>query len=242
MEVLCITATKNRHTHLEKLVQCFLNQDYEGKHTLLIYNNSDTPQSLWKELEKGNKQVILINNHINLKTYKPYTNLGSIYNDILFYVRQAIHDGRINPLIVNHMDDDDFFLPNHITEGVKGYKKGGLLAYKPSHSYYKSAEGTSLAANVLEPSIFVNYAYLATAGYWDRNVDLHHRWLQPLIEGSQISVQEDGQPTFIYDWSGEINTWKTSGDPHNPNNFSNYEKHSQDIGDGIITPTLLKIT
>ena len=217
-----------------------MDQDYEGKHTLIIYNNSEIPQSLCKELENlsGNKQVILINNCINLKTYKPYINLGSIYNDILFFVREAVHEGRINPQIVNHMDDDDTFLPNHISEGVKGYLKAGKLAYKPLQSYYKSPKDMVLATNVLEPSIFVNYAYLATAGYWDRNVDLHHRWLQPLIDGGEIVAAEDGTPTFIYDWSANIPTWKTSGDPHNPNNFSNYERYSQDNGDLIITPKI----
>lgn len=231
--VIAICATKNRHTHLEKLVRCFLDQDYEGPHTLLIYNNAFETQELAKINLPENKKIILINNCMDLKTGLAYTNLGSVYRDALEFLTERYD-------VATHMDDDDVYLPNHISEGVNGI--GYNFAYKPYESYYLDSTGLTRQANVLEPSIFVDFKYLKSQGYFETNVNLHHKWLQPLLERNLIQVHKDGLPTFIYDWSGMIPTWKTSGDPNNPENFNNYTKNSKDWGDRIITPVDKSIT
>lgn len=241
MEVLGISATKNRHQHIEKLVSCFLQQDYEGKHSLLIYNNAEQEQRLdrgdgftWHE---GNKSIYLHNCPASRKG-TCYTNLGEIYNDILYLI------GAFDPnTLVNHMDDDDIFLPNHFKEGVSGYTKGSLSgkkAYKPAKSWFKTENHCRLDSNVLEPSIFVNLMHLLEYGYRETNADSHHQWLTPLIVNNQIFIDPTGMPTFVYDWSGEIPVWKTSGDPNNPKNFENYTNYSKDYGDQIITPISLE--
>ena len=232
--VIAICATKNRHTHLEKLVRCFLDQDYEGSHTLLIYNNAFESQELGKIDLPSNKKIILINNCMDLKTGMAYTNLGSVYRDALEFLTEDYD-------IATHMDDDDVYLPNHISEGVKGMSFD-YLAYKPATSYYLDSTGLTEQSNVLEPSIFVNFKYLKDAGYFETNVNLHHKWLKDLLETNKILVAKDGLPTFIYDWSGIIPVWKTSGDPDNPENFNNYTKNSKDWGDRIITPVDKSIT
>lgn len=232
MIVLCITATSGRHWCMERTLGMFLNQDYIGKHILLIYNNSDVSLELNLNNLPENKEVILINNYKSKTTRMPYNNLGEIYMDCLDYIEKL----DLKPDIINHMDDDDIYLKNHISEGVNGYVKGSLLAYKPKKSYYKDLNGVSLVENVLEPSIFVNYNHLKNHGYYQRSVDLHHKWLQPLIETNQIFVDPNGPATFIYDWNHEVPIWKTSGDPYNPENFNNYKKTSKDHGDGILTP------
>ena len=242
--VIAICTTKNRHTHLEKLVRCFLDQDYEGPHTLLIYNNAFESQELGKIDLPENKKIILINNCMDLKTGMAYTNLGSVYRDALQFLTEDYD-------IATHMDDDDVYLPCHISEGVKGLERGeaklGIIrtncfAYKPAKSYYLDSIGLTEQVNTLEPSIFVNYKYLREAGYFETNVDLHHKWLNALNVGSRIFVDEDGPATFIYDWSGMIPVWKTSGDPNNPENFNNYTKNSKDWGDRLITPVDPAIT
>lgn len=227
-----ITATKNRHTCLERVVTCFIKQDYEGDSTLLIYNNSSVPLELSPSLVyPKNKSIWLINNHIDYTTKKPYTNLGSIYMDALLHIPQGVD-------VVSFMDDDDIFLPHYVSSGVKGWekaKKEGKLAYKPKRSYYKDSRGITMAENVLEPSIFVDAVHLKKHGFNETNVDSHHKWLSPLVSEDKILVDGSGVPTFIYDWSGNIPVWKTSGDPNNPKNFENYANWSQDVGDGIIS-------
>jgi len=228
MNVLAICATKNRHAHLEKLVRCFLEQDYEGHATLLIYNNSLHDLKI-DDNSPANRRIILINNYIDKETKKPYDNLGSIYTDALSYVDFDVD-------IATHMDDDDIYLPSHIRSGVEGIEKSGLKAYKPLHSFYLDGRGLHLVNNVMEPSIFVKWNALKMYGYNKTNVDIHHKWLKPLLEEKQILADPEGKATFIYDWSGKIPTFKTSGFVDVNNVFDVYTQRSRDIGDGFIEP------
>jgi len=155
--VYCITATKNRHTQLERVVRFFLNQTYEGRMVHLIYNNAPSVLRLNKNLPPD--KFLLINNHLHLGTGKPYTTLGDIYNDILKFLPPDAE-------IITFMDDDDIYLPEHIEEGIKGLERGGLLSYKPQKSWYKhgKAEAT-LVENTLEPSIFVKASHIREYGF-----------------------------------------------------------------------------
>lgn len=236
MEVIAICATKGRHFHLERTLGFFLNQDCSLHHSLIIYNNSDVKQELDVNTIKNlpfNKSVYLVNSSQNLIKKTPYSSLGEIYNDILLLKPFFTEDS-----IICHFDDDDIYLPNHISEGVKGLLTGNKKAYKPKKSYYLSYESNVpvLVENVLEPSIFVKYKHLAEYGYGNENVSLHHQWLQPLIDSNEIFVDENGTPTFIYDWSGKIPIWKTSGDSDIIGTFKKYESFSKEHGDKIITP------
>lgn len=234
LHVLGICATKNRVTHLTKVIRCFLEQDYEGESTLLIYNNAKEPQELGEFDIPTNKRIIVVNQSTKIGQERDYNNLGEIYNDILEHIKVFNIVLRFD--LVTHMDDDDTYLPDHFSEGVEGFKRGGLLAYKPEKSWFKTHDKLTLEKNVLEPSIFVDYHYLVSEGYFNRNVDLHHKWVQPLVDNEKFYVDPKGKATFIYDWSGTITVWKTSGDPNNPENFTNYEKNSKDCGTGILLP------
>src|SRR5581483_8100631 len=151
MKVTAILATCGRHTLLERSVGMYIQQDYTGESALLIYNNSNISLNLDPNLSlPPGKEIFLFNMHLDSKTGERYNNLGSIYNDVLQYVPEDTE-------IIYHNDDDDLFLPNHISEGVKGFKRGSKLAYKPAKSYFRHAGGVTLMANTLEPSIFVDY-------------------------------------------------------------------------------------
>jgi hypothetical protein len=139
--------------------------------------------------------------------------------------------------VINFMDDDDVFFPNHVEEGVKGLIKGGKIAYKPQKSYYRQrGNRISLVENVMEPSVFVKAEHVRQAGFGLETTAQHHQWLMPLAYKGEVYVDPEGKPTYICDWGQDIPTFKTSGDPNHPENFLNYEKHSTDKGDGIITP------
>lgn len=232
MKVLAITATSGRHWCMERTLAMFLEQDYKYEHILFIFNNSEVELKLDSIKLPTNKKIILLNQSKSSVTTKKYENLGQIYNDGLLVLEEL----NIEADIVTHMDDDDIYFPDHISEGVKGYIKGNVLAYKPMKSYFHDKDGIHLMNNVLEPSIFVNFYHLKNYGYFETNVNLHHKWLQPLIDDNQIFADKDGKSTFIYDWNVEVPVYKTSGNPNNPNNFEYYKKFSNDNGDGILTP------
>lgn len=226
-KVVLVTATKNRHNQLERVVRFALNQTSDNW-IHLIYNNSSELLKLDENLPKN--KFILINNSISLKTGKPYKTLGEIYTDALKCVPEDCD-------VINFMDDDDIFLPNHVEEGIKGLEKHGVKAYKPLKSWFKYLQNKiELVSNTLEPSIFVKTSSIKEHGFSDETTAQHLKWLNPLVSESQIFADPNGIPTYICDWSQEISTFKTSGDPNNPNNFLNYEMWSQDKGDGIITP------
>lgn len=232
--VLAICATAGRHTCLERSLKLFLNQDYEGNSILLIFNNSEVPQALHLPEKPENKRVILVNSDLNDTTGRNYTSLGEIYTEAF-----KLNDFLKCDLTI-FWDDDDIFLPNHISEGVKGYLKAkelGFIAYKPEYSYYRDRLGVHLAMNTLEPSIFVESSHIKTYGFSPTTSDQHHQWLSPLQTDNKLFVDKEGLATLVYNWGdANIPTFKTSGDPYNLNNFSNYRQFSQDHGDGIVQP------
>ncbi len=225
LKVCLLTCTKNRNKHIKRLVRFILDQTYTN-FVHIIFNNSTTDIRLNENLPKD--KFILVNNSKSLSTRKPYTTLGEIYNDAIRFIPE-------DAKLVNFTDDDDIYLEDHVQEGVDGYIRGGLKAYKPRKSWYKHRNGMDLVENVLEPSIFVEVEHVKKYGFGLESVAQHHKWLNPLVINKEIFV-DDGKPTYICDWSGEIGTFKTSGNPHNVNNFKNYDKNTQDIGDSIITP------
>lgn len=239
--VCCITATCGRHTTLERLVACFMAQDYDGPHTLLIYNNSDVKQELGTFYSgTEDKQVLLVNSDVDQLTGLSYENLGAIYRDALEHVPQGVD-------IITHMDDDDIFLPNHISEGARGYQRAldqdmgmpprTFYAYKPEQSWFRHASGIDRMGNNLEPSIFVDASYIKKYGYKQTTTDQHFGWFGPLLENNELYIDKEGVSTLIYNW-GDVNipTFKTSGNSGNPDNFQNYRIFSQDHGDHIINP------
>lgn len=233
MIITAITCTFNRHSLLERAVACFLEQDYEERHNLLIFNNS--PKVL--ELDKSviipeNKSIILINNDIDRETKENYTNVGDIFRDALTFVPEDTH-------VVTFFDDDDIFLPNHISEGARGMKravKAGKRAYKPYYSYFKYGSKMSIEHNNMEPSIFVDISWIKEKGFRKGVGDYHQGWLDPLKAENKILEDRDGVMTFIYDWSGNNGSYKISGGDNSKAHFRSHHHFSNDIGDSIITP------
>lgn len=210
---------------MERSLRLFLEQDYRDPVTLVVYNNSLVKQKMGIHDIKLNQFIEVWN------ADKKYTNLGEIYNDILQYVYD---DGKS---IITHWDDDDLFLRDHISEGVKGLERGGKTAYKPAKSYFRHGGGTELMSNVLEPSMFVKASHILKYGYAESTTDQHLQWVNKLTSSNEIFVDEAGKPTLIYNWGDtDIPTWKTSGGGANQQSFDNYRAFSQDHGDKILTP------
>lgn len=225
MKTCAITCTSGRHRFLERSVRFFLDQDYEDK-VQLIFQNAPSEQRLNSHLK--NSGIILINQYLSSKTKKPYETLGGIYTDALKYVPEDTE-------VIIFFDDDDIFMPNHISEGIKGLVRGGKRAYKPARSFYKEGSKIQLVSNTLEPSIFVKAAHIREFGFRDTTADQHLSWVNALVSMNEIYQDPSGPPTFCYCW-GEDGVFKTSGNPKDSNNFNQYKKYSHDEGDHLITP------
>ena len=232
--VVAITCTYNRALCLDRCAKFFLDQDYEGEHIHLIYNNSPSKISYPKEVLNtlpSNKKVILINNYKKLSTGQPYSNVGDIFNDAFTFVPSNVD-------VITHMDDDDIFLPNHISEGVKGIERAllqGKKAYKPYYSYFGYGGKIQKSHNTLEPSIFIYYSFMKEHPYRETVVDYNQGWEEPLRNENLILIDEKGVSTFLYDWLGNMNTFKISGAANTHENFVNHKVNSN-IYHPIIQP------
>lgn len=225
-----------RHQHVERVIKCFIDQDYKGEHTLLLYNNSPVPQELSEIILPSHKKIILINNHRDLVTQDDYQSVGDIYRDALSFVPE-------DTTLVNSFDSDDVFLPNHVSEAVKAfqtkilYSNLGILAYKPQKSWFLYGDKIERVENTLEPSIFVDYQYLKTVGFAPVSIRYHQQWLDPLISNRQILVDPEGLSTLLYNWEKNHGTYKISGlNDDTYENFKAHRKYSTDNGDRVLTP------
>jgi hypothetical protein len=232
MSIVLLTCVHGRHRELERVVRCFLNQNYRQPITLVIYNNSPVELSLDPQLVGiPDRPIILINNHLDLVTEQEYDNTGAIFRDALSFIEWE-------PEIINFFDSDDIFLPNHVSEGYMGYRAAQSfndLAYKPNYSYFLYQDTKHLSSNNMEPSIFVNFMYVKVTGFNYVSGAYHQKWLTPLQKDEKIFQPKDGIPTFIYNWGKLHNNHKISGAEDSLQNFRNHRRWENDNGDRIIS-------
>jgi len=205
MNICLITCFFGRHYCVERILKCFLNQDYEGEITLLLYNNCKISQQLDNIKLPKNRHITLINNHLDLQTGEEYTNVGDIFRDALTFVPKECN-------VINHFDSDDIFLPNHVSEGVKGIK------------------------NTFEPSIFVDKNYIIQEGFFPVQASYHQKWLNKLNKEKLIYTPKDGVSTFLYCWQKGHGNHKISGAGDGEENFKSHRNQETENGDGVLSP------
>lgn len=238
--IVLITCFHGRHEKVERIIRCFINQTYTEDVELLLFNNSSVPQKLDYEqigpLLSANKNIRLINNHIDYVTNEPYTNVGDIFRDAVSHVYPGS--------IISFFDSDDIFLPNHVEEGYKGYQRAMLQGcspdkkqgYKPYYSYYLFGDNQiELSHNTMEPSIFTTQDWVFKKGFKKENASYHQGWEEPLKNGGRLFIDKEGVPTFIYDWSKGHGTHKISGLGDTIDNFKAHREYECDHGDGILS-------
>lgn len=218
---------------MKRLVRFYMDQDYRGRSLLFIYNNSPATQKLDTEAIKltGNKAVILINNSLDLRTRKTYKCVGDIHRDALELASQ-----NCTPEIVTFFEDDNFYLPNHISQGMKGMFKAylkNMLGYKPHQSYFNCDTGIALQVDTFEPSFFIDYNFIKEHGFSKTSVSFHYKWIERLLDLGKLFVDTKGRPTFIYNW-GENNLSGQRKDSQAA--ILNHRAQNKDTGNGIITP------
>lgn len=227
MKVTAIMATCGRHRCCERSLTLFLDQDYVDK-KLLIYQNSEISQELDSAVNPD--LVMLVNNSVDLQSGKPYTNLGSIYNDALKFVPSDTD-------VIIFWDDDDLFLDDHISQGINGLIRGGKTAYKPKYSFYRTSnKKLEKWQNTFEPSIFVKAEHIFKYGFFNTTTTQHRKWLDPLELTGDIFIDKNGKSTLIYNWADSFYSYKTSANHSNPDHFNEYREKSLDHGDRVISP------
>lgn len=220
-----LTLTYNRATLLSRALYAFLNQDYEGQMTLLIFNTGKFTELGNFEIP-SNKHIILINDQTT-----EYNSVGAKYTEAIKHLPKGTE-------IVNIQDDDDYHLSFGVRENIAALLKCGKKAYKPGKSYFHYEGKITLESNNLEGSIFMKSSHIKEHGFGQNlSVEYHNQWLLPLIKENEMFIDPEGCPSFVYDWHTPGPIWKMSGLGETKDNFNLSKLHSNDYGNGILIPS-----
>jgi len=223
MSHLQLTLSYNRATLLSRALYAYLQQDCEGKSTMLIFNTGKPYELNIGDLPP-NKEVILINSD------KEYNSVGEKYVEAMKYIPEDC-------TTINLKDDDDFDTSDGMRRALEGLQKSGKSAYKSAKSYFHFQGKITQEGNNLEGSIFMKIEHLRKYGFHtEYSVKYHDAWLLPLLQNKDIQIDENCKPYFVYDWHCPTPTYKMSGLGETEANFQNSQLISNDFGNGILTP------
>lgn len=227
-KVSFVCTTYRRYSCVERIIEQFLQQDYPNVELIIFNTDYEHPMRLSDNLfnDLGQKKFIVINNHLDYVTGKPYTNRGSICWDA---IARATGD------YFMLADDDDVYLPWHIRQAVDGIEANGKDAWKPKNSLFARPGHVELCQNTLEASVIVKMNRIREIGFRTDITGYEGlSWYTKLRDEGQLNEHEEKfVPSYCFNWSdpSEIAGHKQSGDINNPNNFENHKKHSNDFSD-----------
>ncbi len=224
MNVSCIMNTYGRFETVRQSMTFWKQQDYEDKE-LIIFNTAPVPLEL-DDSVKDNHEIRVVNWQTEAGTDIVYSSLGKIREDSIMFSRGDIYIC---------WDDDDMFLPWHISQGIKKLKEHGKPAWKPKRSYFSVDGGETFkyAENSMEASILVDIEYIKEYGFNYESGTEHLKWLIPMRDNGDLVI-EDINPfeSYAYVWGSDLAPHKTSGNVDHPDNFENHKAGSTDFGEG----------
>lgn len=233
--ILWLTCTFGRFKCLQRNLKCYLDQDTQQESVMFICNSGAPLKLPDNFIVPRGKNIYIDNCHLlNIQT------VGEKYAHALHLATQLYPDIDI----INSADDDDIFMPDHLSQGYRGMQLSlsqDKYAYKPKLSYFRYRENGAVKytrnENTYEPSIFVKADWIKEKGYAPVSIKYHQQWLVPLVEQDKILVDLYGKSTLIYNWGDDWQTYKMSGSAtDNQNNFNAHKRSSTDMGNGILTP------
>jgi hypothetical protein len=180
---------------LRKSISYFLSQDYENKE-LVILNNHEVPLSLSEELKSENITVV------NKGASTSVGHFVEMQNEVL----QTLEGDFVIPA----WDDDDMFLPWHISSLVKLFSPEIQAARTHPNLIMFCREGKPVAdvqGNYCEPSNLVRMDFVKKYGFGgpDKTQEMfwHWSWLNHLVPSNYIvdNYQNDTGYVLIWDRS-----------------------------------------
>jgi hypothetical protein len=229
--VSCICCTYGRFNLLRRSIACWLSQDYPAKE-LIIFNTAAVPLTLHQSLEHTGIRVI---NQPARPDGLPYTSLGAVRSDALEHAR-----GRVYVC----WDDDDLFLPWHLSQGMDHLARCRTAAWMPAQSYFSPDGGRTFLRdrNVFEASVLVRIDALLRYGFdsTGKSGAEHLPWRHGLVRDGELREDSEVTPfeSYVYVWGDPGH--KTSSTIDAPDNFQRHLLHSTDFGAGPLTAEMVE--
>lgn len=227
--VSCVMCTYGRFTCVERSIQFWINQDYEGQSELIIYNTSvEYPISLGKQIQdqfpEKTKNIKIINNNTNYLTKENYTNIGDIRRDALLHASGEYYIC---------WDDDDIFLPWNIRQCMDGLRANPVAwAWKPQRSMmWATNEDPKICENMMEASIIARLDKVIQYGFNPHQGGGEHiNWIDEFNREKKFHIENNSIPAYCFNWAdqGEIRGHKQSGTIDREDNFEYHKKNTTD--------------
>jgi glycosyltransferase involved in cell wall biosynthesis len=222
-KISAVCCTYGRFKCVERVMNCFLAQDYPNKE-LIIYN---TDTSSPYNVGQSSFAITIVNCQNDSITQKPYTNVGAIRRDALMF---ATGD------YVVTWDDDDIFLPHFMSQAINRMAETGLPSFKPEKSFFYSGDNLRLVMNTLEASVVASMDLVRKYGYLLETGKEGLAWYTKMRDNKQLDEHDTYYiPSYCFNWNDgqEMEApHKQSGDIDNPNNFDNHKEASKDLVNG----------
>jgi glycosyltransferase involved in cell wall biosynthesis len=222
-KISAVCCTYGRFKCVERVMNCFLAQDYPNKELIIYNTDTDSPYDVGQFIDS----ITIINCSIDSVTNEPYTNVGAIRRDALMFASGDY---------VVTWDDDDIFLPHFMSQAINRMAETGLPSFKPEKSFFYSGDNLRLVMNTLEASVVASIDLVRKYGYLLETGKEGLGWYTKMRDNKELDEHDTNYiPSYCFNWNDgqEMNApHKQSGDIDNPNNFNNHKKASKDVVDG----------
>jgi hypothetical protein len=223
MKISCVCCTYGRFAFMKRSIACWLNQDYDDAE-LIVFNTAEESLVLDKSLH--DRRIRIINQCRDTTDGLPYRSLGLIRRDAAAHATGEVYVC---------WDDDDLYLPWHLSQGAANLMRCGRGAWMPAQSYFSNDGGRTyrLSRNAFEASVLVWTDYLFRYGFdIGKSGAEHLSWRMAMVADGHLSQSDEVTPfeSYAYTW-GEPGH-KISGEIDRPDNFERHRAQSTDFGGG----------
>jgi hypothetical protein len=231
--VTCLCPTYGRFARLREAVACFLEQDYPGPCQLLIAD--DGPEPITLTLALAARRVLYTH------TARPFENLGTKRQRLLDYMV-----GQPGRQVAAHWDDDDLYLPHHLTRSVRALLERKAGCVKSRGAWYMKGAAPSVTMrgpvhNALEGSmVFWAREAERLGGYPPKHSGQAKALMRAFAENGRLykipddeGAQEGGaasQISYVYRWGQGVGHISAMG--NHENTLERFQRGNQDFGDG----------
>jgi len=228
--IAALCPTYGRFSRLRESLACFLAQDYPNKQLIIL---NDAPV----KIADPSFRIGLSN--VNVLNEPGYPNLGSKRQALLESAGGLVPGPAQSGMLCAHWDDDDLYLPWHLSSCVRALYAGVAQAPSPvacvqPHGawYMPDGEVHGIHHNVFEGQmVFDRQAALDLGGYPPKHSGQAKDLLWEFREAGQFKQFEPSPgPSYVYRWDHDLGHISAIGNKGTA--LERFQQQNRDFGNG----------